>query len=211
MSKFSPILLWQREADDSRYHLPEHISRHVDYVTPGIALSAPLEKKSVSKRSHPRPYWPIPPLPRHHTWGHHESHSSATSSPAPSSTSLPPDLQNCGKKMTPDCIRALYDLPSAKEVAKSYSSDPVNAVGVFETGSIYIPKDLDRFFKKFAPYIPAGTRPKFDSIEDASLKLKIKGLAGEANIDLDIIYSLTYPQTITYVFLSALGYETYWC
>jgi tripeptidyl-peptidase-1 len=108
--------------------------------------------------------------------------------------------------MTPDCIRALYDLPSPVEVAKSYDSDPVNSVGVFEAGSIYIPKDLDRFFKKFAPNIPAGTRPKFDSIEGADLKLNItlKSLSGEANIDLDIIYSLTYPQTITYVLLSTL-------
>jgi tripeptidyl-peptidase-1 len=103
--------------------------------------------------------------------------------------------------MTPDCIRALYGIASAEEVAKSYDSDPVNSIGVFEQGSIYIPKDLDRFFKKFAPNVPTGTRPKLDAVEDATLELNrtTRVFAGEANIDLDIIYSLTYPQTVTYV------------
>ena len=111
--------------------------------------------------------------------------------------------------MTPDCIRALYDIPSPEEVAKSYDSDPVNSVGVFEQGSVYIPKDLDKFFKKFAPNVPAGTRPKLDSIEGAELVLNrtTRIFAGEANIDLDIIYSLTYPQTVTHVFLSTSSCE----
>ena len=103
--------------------------------------------------------------------------------------------------MTPDCIRALYDIPSPDEVAQSYDSDPANTIGVFESGSIYIPKDLDKFFNKFAPEVPQGTRPKLDSIEDANLKLNrtTRIFAGEANIDLDIMYSLVYPQTVTYV------------
>ena len=101
--------------------------------------------------------------------------------------------------MTPDCIRALYDIPSPEEIAASYDSNIVNSVGVFEQGSIYIPKDLDKFFKKYAPNVPQGTRPKLESIEDATIvqNSTTKFLAGEANIDLDILYSLTYPQTIT--------------
>ena len=102
--------------------------------------------------------------------------------------------------MTPDCIRALYGIPSADEVATSYDSDPINSVGVFEAGSIYNPKDLDKFLEKFAPNVPVGTRPRLDSIEGGNLTLNtklLKVLAGEANIDLDILYSLTYPQTVT--------------
>jgi tripeptidyl-peptidase I len=78
-------------------------------------------------------------------------------------------------------------------------------VGVFEQGSVYIPHDLDKFFAKYAPNVPHGTRPTLESIEGATLALNrsTRILAGEANIDLDIIYSLTYPQTVTCVYLSA--------
>lgn len=183
--------------DANRYRLPEHISQHVDYVTPGIALSSLLEKKSVSKRweppnpEHPHPHWHS----GHHPWPHHEPYN------GPSGTkSLPPELQNCGKKITPDCLRALYGIPSAEEVAKTYDSDPINSVGVFEQSSVYIPKDLDRFFKKYTPNVPVGTRPKLDSIEHPTVEENrtTRVLAEEAIIDLDILYSLTYPQTVTY-------------
>lgn len=164
-----------------------------------MALSAPLEKK-VEKRGWGRhnhhPGWPSTFPHPGRPWSRHTSHSE----PAGAS-SLPKNLRNCGDKITPDCLRALYDLPSHEEVANSYDSDATDAIGVFETGSIYIPKDLDRFFKKYAPYIPDGTRPTGDAIDGAVLSVNstTKFLAGEANIDLDIIYSLTYPQKITQV------------
>jgi tripeptidyl-peptidase I len=91
----------------SRYHLPEHVSSHVDYVNPGVALSAPLEKKTVSKRWDRPHRWGLqphgPPQPHpNHQWSHHKYGNGPSNSSA-----LPPELQNCGKKMTPDCLRAL--------------------------------------------------------------------------------------------------------
>ena len=98
--------------------------------------------------------------------------------------------------MTPTCLRALYSLPSPEEIAKFYDSNPQNAVGVFEETSVYRQSDLDKFFHKYAPNVPPGTHPTLDSIEDADLFLprNLSVLSLEANIDLDIIYSLTYPQ-----------------
>lgn len=63
-----------------RYHVPEHITPHVDYITPGIRLLAPPEapkdhqKRSLSKRQWPSggPPWGNPrhhrpgPWPKHH-------------------------------------------------------------------------------------------------------------------------------------------------
>jgi tripeptidyl-peptidase I len=84
------------------YYLPTHVSRHVDFIKPGVKLSAPLKKRQMEKRGGvwgpPRgsrrppqvqpphyPGWQIPP-------GAH---------------GLPPDLQNCGVNITPTCIKAL--------------------------------------------------------------------------------------------------------
>ena len=61
------------------YSLPAHVSEHVDFVKPGIKLSAPLKKRNVKRDSgdwpiggHPGPGWPghrpphMPPNP----WPH---------------------------------------------------------------------------------------------------------------------------------------------
>lgn len=101
--------------------------------------------------------------------------------------------------MTPACIRALYDLPSPAEVDSSFNSGSGGSLGVFELESVYNQTDLNLFFKKFAPQVPQGTHPKLDSIEGGSVQKKFvfPGIDSEANIDLDILYSLTYPRTIT--------------
>lgn len=47
------------------YYLPAHVSRHVDFVKPGVKLSAPLKKKVVKRNwppgGHRRPGYPGPP------------------------------------------------------------------------------------------------------------------------------------------------------
>ena len=76
------------------YHLPAHVSEHVDLIKPGVKLSSPLKKRTVKRgedgwpghgwpgpsHTHPNPYphWHMPP-------GAH---------------GLPPDLRACGVNIT---------------------------------------------------------------------------------------------------------------
>lgn len=78
------------------YSLPAHVSEHVDFVKPGIKLSAPLKKRTVKRGSAgwPGPGWSHPPphLPHPPHWPHWK--------PPPQAQGLPPDLQNCGVNIT---------------------------------------------------------------------------------------------------------------
>jgi tripeptidyl-peptidase-1 len=79
------------------YSLPAHLSEHVDFVKPGIKLSAPLRKRTVKRNSAGwpsggRPGWPRPPHSPSHPWPHWQ--------PPASAHGLPPDLRNCGVNIT---------------------------------------------------------------------------------------------------------------
>lgn len=84
------------------YYLPTHVSEHVDFIKPGVKLSAPLKKRQLNKRggisgpSHGNHHPPHPHPP--HYPGYHMP---------PAAHGLPPDLQNCGVNITPTCIKAL--------------------------------------------------------------------------------------------------------
>jgi tripeptidyl-peptidase I len=130
------------------YYLPANIQQHVDYVVPGVKSSPPLHKRAESRT---RPPWgPGRPGKRPPHWnppGHSPWH------PPPGAHNLPQDLQDCGRNITPTCIRALYDIPRA------HHTDEVNALGLFEEGDFYAQSDLNSFFAEYAPYVPQGTHP----------------------------------------------------
>lgn len=111
----------------------------------------------------------------------------------PGAGQLPADLQSCGRNITPVCIRALYDIPIAT------LSDPANSLGVFEEGDEYSQQDLNEFFAKFAPNVPNGTHPIPAFIDGATAPVPQNStlVTGESDIDLDIAFSLIYPQTVT--------------
>lgn len=150
------------------YHVPSHLSDHIDFITPGIGTT------SLHKRS-------IPVAPR----------SSALEGMllqrhAQNNTDLP-----CGKLITPACIRALYDIPTA------HHSHSENALGIFEfVLDVYDQEDLNLFFKHFAKDVPRGTHPKLISINNATAPTETKSGGSESIIDLNLAYSLIYPQNI---------------
>jgi tripeptidyl-peptidase-1 len=126
------------------YHLPERISTHVDYVRPGIALSPPMRKRTVSRTQASR----------------HKAHKS--SSRVTPSYSNSTELQNCGTAITPACLRALYGIPQAS------GSDDQNALGVYEDqNDVYSQDDLNKFFAKYAPQAPQGTHPSYHEVDGA--------------------------------------------
>jgi tripeptidyl-peptidase-1 len=118
------------------YSLPAHLSEHVDFIKPGVKLSAPLKKRTVKRQSLPswppggHHIWPGPPhIPAHH-WPHWK--------PPGHGNGLPPDLAACGVNITPPCIKALYEIPDAKY------SQPVNVMGLYETYDSFSQQDIGR-------------------------------------------------------------------
>lgn len=167
------------------YYLPTHLSSHVDFIKPGVKLSAPLKKREVRKRgvSGPPHGGHRPP--------HHPPHFPGWHMP-PAAHGLPPDLQACGVNITPTCIKALYDIPTA------HLNQPENAMGVYEDYDAFSQQDITLFFESFAPNVPAGTAPKVISVDGGTSPVAPGSVrnGGESDIDLDLSISLIYPQSV---------------
>ncbi|KKY28894.1 putative protease s8 tripeptidyl peptidase [Phaeomoniella chlamydospora] len=175
------------------YHVPTHIKRHIDYITPGVKFSAPLKKRSI-KRSTSTLEKMKPAVP-----GHKASAWTDTAT----NYSLPTSLQGCATNVTPPCIRALYSIPIANR------SDSVNSMGIYEDGDIYAQSDIDLYFATYAPQVPQGTHPIPAFIDGATAPVSADSdlNTGESDIDLDMAYSLIYPQTVTLYQTDDLHYE----
>lgn len=169
-----------------QYHVPQHLSEHIDYIVPGVKLSPPMTKRSLGNsnqvESH-RKHWAPKKLPPNYPhWGppHHHPH-------------VPSDLEDCARNFTAVCYRALYDIPETNHAV------PGNAPAVFESGDTFSQEDLDAYYAKYAPHIPQGTQPKVDSIDgaDAPVAQNSPFNTGESEIDIDIIQTLIWPQSMT--------------
>lgn len=165
------------------YHVPAHLSEHIDYITPGVKLSHTLRKRN-------GPGWPGHP---HRPWRHPVPHHHGPWPLPPAAHGLPPDLRHCGVNITPPCLRALYHLPLATV------DDPANSPGFFEQGDYYAQEDLDLYFKHYAPQVPNGTMPVRRLIDGAKTPESVNSpyVTGESDLDLQIAFSLVYPTVPT--------------
>ncbi|CAI7628600.1 unnamed protein product [Penicillium pancosmium] len=167
------------------YHVPGHIQGHIDYITPGVKLTPVLRKHKKAKRaSHLAHSDPIL---------EGVSFEEAKYSIPAKAMSLSADLQGCGYNMTPTCIKALYGIPKATKASKK------NSLGLYEQGDYFAKSDLDLFFKAHAPWVPQGTYPIPALIDGANFSVPSYSSlnTGESNIDIDLAYSLIYPQSVT--------------
>ncbi|KAL1979563.1 hypothetical protein VTN96DRAFT_5563 [Rasamsonia emersonii] len=172
-----------------KYHVPEHLQPHIDYITPGVKLT-PVVKRTVQvkRESHLYPKRP--------------NRVSLQSSPfdgfpldykPPSAANLPEDLQGCGRNITPTCIKALYQIPNAT------LATPGNSLGLYEQGDYFNEGDVNLFYAEYAPWVPQGTFPIPALIDGANYSVPAYSPwnGGEADIDIDMAYSLIYPQNVT--------------
>ncbi|KAL1939834.1 hypothetical protein VTO73DRAFT_9534 [Trametes versicolor] len=160
------------------YHLPEHVSRHVELVKPTIQFtsagsSGPVTsiKRSDSRRSLAR------------RAGAHKP-SGVASYPAKTITGDP--LDHCDEQVTLDCLRALYDF------YYDLQAPDQNSIGVVELGAQnYNGHDLDLFFQKFN-IGRLNDRPKLISIDGGkeNVTQTDDGLIGEANLDFELVMGL---------------------
>lgn len=119
--------------------------------------------------------------------------SSSSVSSAAKSKGLPPGLQRCSYNMTPPCIKAMYSIPDASKARKG------NALGLYEQGDYFAKSDLDLYYAHFAPWVPQGTYPTPALIDGANYSVPDYSPlnTGESDIDIDMAYSLIYPQSVT--------------
>jgi tripeptidyl-peptidase-1 len=162
------------------YHLPADIRSHVDYITPGVKLLAPVESWK-SKRNAMMKRDGLEKRVKHEVLQN-----------AVAAHTDPNDLSTCDIAITPACVAALYKIPP------SNSSVANNSLGIFESElQFYFQEDLDLFFTNYTK-IPNGTHPIAANIDGGQGKTDDKYYAGgETELDLMLSYPIVYPQSIT--------------
>ena len=128
-----------------RYHVPPHLTEHIDFVRPGILLLTGTGKGSRTTDES-----------RFERRGHGFDRNRHGHRPPPS-MNLPmsldeffglAEIKRCQTAMTPDCIAIMYN------ITKPTTAVPGNELGIFEDlGDVYSQTDLDDFFSAFAPYV----------------------------------------------------------
>ncbi|RDX57219.1 subtilisin-like protein [Lentinus brumalis] len=168
------------EGEDERigchegYSLPEHVSKHVDFVWPTIHLGRP----SLSRRD-----------------GFVSSTPGAgQASPGPrikkAKSKLP--LLGCDEAVTLDCLRDLYNFHYTPVSRKKNSV----AVAEFEE-EIFQQSDLNLFFQTYEPSL-VDFEPKVVSIENGTVVPP--GDFGEATLDIELVMGLLGPKQNVTVF-----------
>lgn len=169
-----------------QYHLPKHLSGHIDYISPGIKLQAPAASIRVKRDAV--------------TWST-KTHSGSRIAhdllrqPAVGSILDVNDLSNCDHVITPACVAALYKIPPS-----GGKPHPDNSLGIFESElQFWTQLDLDSFFTNFTQgRVPNGTHPVAANIDGGQQSTEDPYSAGvEVNLDLMLAYPIVYPQTIT--------------
>lgn len=185
----------------SEYHVPEHISRHIDIITPTVhfdtklPMSQHLNYEKAVKRA------PTTTAAA----GHPVKTKAALGVGAPSSGSLPKkgatlniaglidELKNCNVHITPNCLRALYLFPPG------VTANPKNSYGIVEyTPQSFLQGDLDLFFANFSRNQVQRT-PIIDGIDGGAPQTANQGFQynGESDLDLEYAMTLVNPQKVT--------------
>lgn len=157
-----------------QYHVPKHIQKHIDFISPGVK-GANLRKRSAIKAKR-------------------ALRKSLARKQAPFMPKNISSLSTCDQVVTPACIQALYQITPNDPYARVNLN---NSLGIFEEGDYYAQQDLDRFFGNFTPYIPNGTHPIPNLIDGAKAPVSLQLAGGESDLDFQLAYPLVYPQTTT--------------
>ncbi|KAI9737674.1 MAG: hypothetical protein M1818_005678 [Claussenomyces sp. TS43310] len=182
------------------YSVPEEIQEYIDIIVPTLHFDAKVEQPK--KRSIPSK----PETPDSSAAGPKVIPGAAKSIGQPGSGvawpkkgatvskfNIASDSSQCNERITPDCLRALYNIPSNSTAA------PGNSYGIVEyTPQAFIQTDLDTFFANYSP-AAVGAAPTLVSIDGGYLQQEVKSFNynGESNLDLEYAMSLVYPQNVT--------------
>lgn len=164
-----------------RYHVPQDLQGHIDYINPGVGLPATSSVTSKTKRQDAISL----------RWKTSIVRRSMSMQPSRRQT-VPSNLSACDTAIIPDCLRALYNFSQAT------SAQPNNSLGIFTAVSNqYAQEDLDKFFANYSSNIPQGTHPIPDLINGAKGTTTVDKASTEADLDFEVAYPIVYPQNLT--------------
>lgn len=184
------------------YHMPAHIAKLVDFVTPTVHFDAKVKPKDFRTKMRQTPLL----RKRDEQAATHEAVIGGKAGAANVGSnlgSLPKQgailaendlmdqnqLENCDRQITPNCVRALYGFGPGTTAHKG------NTLGIVEYApQSYLPEDLDKFFANFSSEM-VGQRPIFAPIDGGSLLANRSfDINGEADLDFQISMPLIFPQ-----------------
>ncbi|CAG8975991.1 hypothetical protein HYALB_00011546 [Hymenoscyphus albidus] len=185
------------------YSIPEHLLGHIDIITPtvdfdqkvlqprhmlhGEQIPASLQmvnKREVELRTRKRDLGKG-------IVGSADDGSNPKEGPAIINALM--TLENCDTMITVACLQALYDMPIGSKAMNN------NTLGIVEyTPQAFLQKDLDMFFREFAPQ-QVGQSPETLLIDGATVQTLNQSFAlnGESALDLQYAMALIYPQKVT--------------
>jgi tripeptidyl-peptidase-1 len=166
------------------YSVPEHLTRHINIITPTLHFDV-KPTRHLKKRE-----WKNPADPLTGSHPYHEEYQEGPHAQADEG-----DLQKCDDAITPDCLRAIYNIPQASDTPCEE-----NSFGILEySPNTYVPEDLDIFFSNYSTNA-IGARPLNLTENGGTLDFSDPSdfnLHGESNLDFQVAMALTYPQNVT--------------
>jgi tripeptidyl-peptidase I len=200
-----------------QYHLPPHIAKLVDFITPTVHFDAKVpmhdrykhgqvsSQHELRKRQSRHDFKENVAFMNNHKGSMVPVRAGNAATVGMSLASLPKQgaqladadvtgqLEMCDRQITPDCLRALYQFEPGT------SANAGNSFGIVEySPQSYLPGDLDKFFSNFSSKLK-GQRPKLESIDGGVLINSNQSFTtnGEADLDLQVAMALVAPQTVT--------------
>ncbi|ATY62013.1 alkaline serine protease [Cordyceps militaris] len=157
------------------YSLPSDVSDVVDFVVPGLAMmrkrAAGGAQSSLARRK--------------------ILEARAKGTVVPGLTDEQGNRKKCSQIVTPECIRAMYNVP------RGTLADPSNKMGIYESEhQKYAQEDLDKYFTLIAPEIPNGTHPEVNIIGHDRANGTLAEAGKESTLDFQLAYPLIWPQQI---------------
>ena len=169
------------------YSVPQNLSQHIDLIMPTVhfdtKIAADPANRSKIKRDDIRgkilhPGSPSDPF-------------KPKKGPIIKGPGAQPDAQqlqtsrlsNCDSLITPDCLRALYNLPNGTLQKSSF--------GVVEySPQAYLQSDLNMFYKNLAMQVPNNTAPKLRSVDGGVAQTANQDFQYNGESDLDLEYAI---------------------
>ncbi|KAG9594897.1 subtilisin-like protein, partial [Aureobasidium melanogenum] len=169
------------------YSLPKHLKDHIDFVTPSLHFDTRVTERSnkFGKRD------VVPNTGKQ--IGQPSSGSTPVLGKWINKSQFITQLEQCDEQITPNCLKALYQIP------KSTGKSVKNSYGIVEyTPQAYVPSDLDLFFANFSEK-QVGDRPITDLVDGGVIQATNRSFNfnGESNLDLEYAMTLIYPEKVT--------------
>ncbi len=187
------------------YSIPAHLSGHVDIITPTVHFD--LKVPAPRKKFHEELPLPLRSLNRriveeralerrvidnpHGIIGSPNDQSNPKQGDKVTNALM--SLENCDTMIIPECLQALYDVPSNPSIMRN------NTLGIVEyTPQAFLQSDLNMYFKQFSP-AQVGQGPTEDLIDGAVVQTTNQSFSfnGESALDLEFAMALIYPQQVT--------------